>query len=77
MTSDSLTPEERQRVKVAFAEGYIAGNGIKTPGRTLTWLKIIQQTLMITIVLAIFISIMGKFLLNKYLDLSLLSIYHD
>jgi hypothetical protein len=47
-------------MKVAFAEGYLAGSGQRTPGRTMRWLKIIQQLLTIVIFLAIFLSFMGK-----------------
>ncbi|XP_049853116.1 ATP-dependent zinc metalloprotease YME1L-like [Schistocerca gregaria] len=60
ISSDSLSPEEQQRMKVAFAEGYLAGNGVRSPGRTMKWLKVIQQLLMITIFLAIFISLMAS-----------------
>jgi hypothetical protein len=52
--------EEQQKMKVAFAEGYIAGNGQRTPGRTMKWLKMIQQMLTIVLFLAIFVSLMGK-----------------
>lgn len=60
IADETLSVEEQQRVKVAFAEGYLAGSGQKTPGRTLKWLKIIQQLLTIVIFLALFISFMGK-----------------
>jgi hypothetical protein len=60
IADETLSVEEQQRVKVAFAEGYVAGSGQKTPGRTLKWLKIIQQLLTIVIFLALFISFMGK-----------------
>jgi uncharacterized protein (DUF486 family) len=60
ITDETLSKEEQQRMKVAFAEGYLAGSGQRTPGRTMRWLKIIQQLLTIVIFLAIFISFMGK-----------------
>jgi len=60
IADETLSAEEQQRVKVAFAEGYVAGSGHRTPGRTLKWLKIIQQLLTIVIFLALFISFMGK-----------------
>jgi ATP-dependent metalloprotease len=60
IADETLSAEERQRMKVAFAEGYLAGSGQRTPGRTLKWLKIIQQLLTIVIFLALFISFMGK-----------------
>ena len=60
IADETLSTEEQQRVKVAFAEGYVAGSGQRAPGRTLKWLKIIQQLLTIVIFLALFISFMGK-----------------
>jgi hypothetical protein len=60
ITDEAMSAEEQQRVKVAFAEGYLAGSGQKAPGRTMKWLKIIQQLLTIVIFLAIFVSFMGK-----------------
>jgi len=60
ITDETLSAEEQQRVKVAFAEGYVAGSGQRTPGRTLKWLKIIQQLLTIVIFLALFISFMAS-----------------
>jgi hypothetical protein len=60
ITDEAISAEEQQRVKVAFAEGYLAGSGQKAPGRTMKWLKIIQQLLTIVIFLAIFVSFMGK-----------------
>jgi hypothetical protein len=60
ITDETLSKEEQQRMKVAFAEGYLAGSGQRTPGRTMKWLRIIQQLLTIVIFLAIFISFMGK-----------------
>jgi uncharacterized protein (DUF486 family) len=66
ITDETLSIEEQQRMKVAFAEGYLAGSGQKTPGRTMKWLKIIQQLLTIVIFLAIFMSFMGKTLQWRY-----------
>jgi hypothetical protein len=60
ITDETLSTEEQQRVKVAFAEGYLAGSGQRAPGRAMKLLKIIQQLLTIVIFLAIFISFMGK-----------------
>jgi hypothetical protein len=53
-------------MKVAFAEGYLAGSGQKAPGRTMKWLKVIQQLLTIVIFLAIFVSFMGKTAVEAY-----------
>ncbi|XP_067002984.1 ATP-dependent zinc metalloprotease YME1L isoform X2 [Anabrus simplex] len=60
ITDESLSTEEQARLKVAFAEGYLAGNGQRAPGRTMKWLKIIQQMLTIIIFLAIFVSFMAS-----------------
>ncbi|XP_069692534.1 ATP-dependent zinc metalloprotease YME1L [Periplaneta americana] len=60
MTDETLSTEEQQRMKVAFAEGYLAGTGQRAPGRTMKWLKIIQQLLTIVIFLAIFLSFMAS-----------------
>ncbi|KAK7862663.1 hypothetical protein R5R35_009236 [Gryllus longicercus] len=60
VADESLNPEEQQRMKVAFAEGYLAGSGQRVPGRTMKWLKIVQQLLTIVIFLAIFVSFMAS-----------------
>jgi hypothetical protein len=61
-----MSTEEQHRVKVAFAEGYLAGSGQKAPGRTMKWLKVIQQLLTIVIFLVIFVSFMGKTAVEAY-----------
>lgn len=60
ITDETMSVEEQHRVKVAFAEGYLAGSGQKAPGRTMKWLKVIQQLLTIVIFLAIFVSFMAS-----------------
>lgn len=56
-----MTNDEKTRTKVAFAEGYLAGNGRKAPGRTVRWLKILQQVVMTGIACVLLISIMGVY----------------
>lgn len=56
-----MTKDEKQRMKVAFAEGYLAGNGRKAPGRTFRWLKVLQQVVLIGITFVVLISIMGVY----------------
>ncbi|KAG5681889.1 hypothetical protein PVAND_011296 [Polypedilum vanderplanki] len=57
----SLTPEQKQQLKVAFAEGYLAAshpeNAEKKGGRAIKYLKIVQQLLMIIIITAIMVSL--------------------
>lgn len=66
ITDETMSTEEQHRMKVAFAEGYLAGSGQKAPGRTMKWLKVIQQLLTIVIFLAIFVSFMGKTAVEAY-----------
>lgn len=60
MLDPNMSQDEQQRIKIAFAEGYLAADGHKVPGRTMKWLKVIQQLLTIVIFLAIFISFMAS-----------------
>ncbi|KAL1140406.1 hypothetical protein AAG570_000338 [Ranatra chinensis] len=60
LATENLTSTEQQRVKVAFAEGYMAGQSNKTVGRSGRWLKLIQQLLTIVLFLAIFVSLMAS-----------------
>lgn len=57
---ESLSPDEQTRLKVAFAEGYSAGQNHRTVGRSSRWLKIIQQLLTIILFLSIFVSLMAS-----------------
>lgn len=60
-SEENLTELERQRVKIAFAEGYLLGNNpaIKT-GKAAKYFKIAQQVLTVVIFLAIVISLMAS-----------------
>ncbi|XP_023708046.1 ATP-dependent zinc metalloprotease YME1L isoform X2 [Cryptotermes secundus] len=60
LKDETMSTEEQHRMKVAFAEGYLEGSGQKAPGRTMKWLKVIQQLLIIVIFLAIFVSFMAS-----------------
>lgn len=58
LKSETSTVEEK--LKLAFAEGYMAGQAQgKSGGRR--WLKVAQQLLTIVLVISIFISLMGMF----------------
>lgn len=60
LTNESLNPEEVNKLKIAFAEGYLAGQqNAKGVGRSARWLKLVQQLLTIVLFLSIFISLMG------------------
>ncbi|XP_059470518.1 ATP-dependent zinc metalloprotease YME1L [Neocloeon triangulifer] len=59
-TLESLTPEQQQSIKIAFAEGYLAADNKKTPGRTMKWLKVTQQLLTIFLFLGVIISLMAS-----------------
>lgn len=61
ISDESLTAEEQQRLKIAFAEGYLAADGQKAPGKTMKWLKIIQQLVTTVIFMGIFLFFMGKY----------------
>ena len=60
MADETLTTEEQQRMKVAFAEGYLAGTGQRPTGWTKRCLNIIQQMLTIVVLFVIFVSFMGE-----------------
>ncbi|KAF4519110.1 hypothetical protein B566_EDAN010532 [Ephemera danica] len=53
-------PEEQQKIKVAFAEGYLAAEVRRTPGRTMRWLKVTQQLLTILLFLGVIVSLMAS-----------------
>lgn len=55
----NITEAERQRMKIAFAEGYLLGNNPKA-GKAAKYFKIVQQVLTIAIFLAIVISLMAS-----------------
>jgi hypothetical protein len=56
---ESLTPEQQQSIKIAFAEGYLAADNKKSPSRTMKWLKVTQQLLTILLFMGVIISLMG------------------
>lgn len=57
----SVTDAERQRMKIAFAEGYLMGNNpnLRT-GKAARYFKVIQQVLTVIIFFAIVISLMAS-----------------
>lgn len=54
----NLSEAEKQRMKVAFAEGYLLGNNPKS-GKAARYFKVMQQVLTIAIFLAIVVSLMA------------------
>lgn len=54
----NMTEAEKQRVKLAFAEGYLLGNNPKA-GKAARYFKVVQQVLTIAIFLAIVVSLMA------------------
>jgi len=60
MAEEGLSVEEQQKIKVAFAEGYLAGNGNKNPSKTVKWLKVLQHVLTIILFFGIFVSLMAS-----------------
>nr|CAH7744737.1 unnamed protein product [Callosobruchus chinensis] len=58
---DSLNETEKQRMKIAFAEGYLLGNnaGSKT-GKTTKYFKVFTQVLTVFVFLAIVVSLMAS-----------------
>jgi len=60
MAEEGLSLEEQQKIKVAFAEGYLAGQGAKNPSKTIKWLKVFQHVLTIILFFGIFISLMAS-----------------
>lgn len=58
-----LSPEQKQQLKVAFAEGYLAANhpdNEKKGGRAMKFLKVFQQLLVIAVFIGIFISLFAS-----------------
>ncbi|BES97512.1 Peptidase family M41 [Nesidiocoris tenuis] len=61
IANENASPEEVEKFKVAFAEGYLAGQkNVKSPGKSTRWLKLVQQLLTIVLFLSIFISLMAS-----------------
>ena len=61
LSSEQLSSEEQSRVKVAFAEGYLAADTQKKTSKTAKALKLFQNVLITVALIAILISIFGKF----------------
>lgn len=58
---ESLTDSEKQRIKVAFAEGYLLGNKSNTKGsKTQKYFKLFSQGITVFIFLAIIMSLMAS-----------------
>jgi ATP-dependent metalloprotease len=58
--ASNLTPEQKQQMKVAFAEGYLAANhpeNVKKDGRAMRYLRVFQQLLIIVVFMGIFVSL--------------------
>ncbi|XP_050296248.1 ATP-dependent zinc metalloprotease YME1L [Anthonomus grandis grandis] len=56
-----LSETERQRLKIAFAEGYLVGNsGSGKAGKASKYFRVVQQVLTIAIFLAIVVSLMAS-----------------
>ncbi|XP_075224249.1 ATP-dependent zinc metalloprotease YME1L isoform X2 [Lycorma delicatula] len=62
LEADNLTTEEQQRVRVAFAEGYLAGQSIKStePAKSTRWLKILQQFIGNILFIAVIVMLMAS-----------------
>ncbi|XP_054280074.1 ATP-dependent zinc metalloprotease YME1L-like isoform X2 [Macrosteles quadrilineatus] len=60
MADEGLSLEEQQKIKVAFAEGYLACHGNKNQSKTVKWLKVLQHVLTIILFFGIFVSLMAS-----------------
>lgn len=57
----TLSEAERQRMKIAFAEGYLLGNNPNNKsGKATKYLRVVQQLLTIVIFLAIVVSLFAS-----------------
>jgi integral membrane sensor domain MASE1 len=66
-----LPPNDADKMKIAFAEGYMSGNtgGAGAGGeksRSYRWLRTLQQILAIAVFTAILASLMGSGICQKY-----------
>lgn len=60
-SSDALSENEKQRIKIAFAEGYLLGhNAVTKPGKSARYIKAVSQILTIFIFFAIVVSLMAS-----------------
>lgn len=61
ITDDTLNENEKQRIKIAFAEGYLLGNNSNSrSGKSSKYFKLVTQILTIFIFLAIVVSLMAS-----------------
>ncbi|XP_063985818.1 ATP-dependent zinc metalloprotease YME1L isoform X2 [Diachasmimorpha longicaudata] len=60
LNDTDLAPDDKQRVKIAFAEGYVAGNGRKSSDRKFKWLKTLQHVVLTAVGLLILGAIMAS-----------------
>lgn len=56
-----MSADEQRRVRVAFAEGYLAGQSIKSiePSKSNRWMKIFQQFVFNMLFIAVLVMLMG------------------
>ena len=59
LSDENVSIEEQGRLKVAFAEGYLAADPQKNPSKASKTLKLIQSVLAIIVFIAILFSLMG------------------
>lgn len=60
---NNLTPEQKQQLKIAFAEGYLAAShpdNAQKGGRAMKFLKVFQQLLIIAVFIGIFASLFAS-----------------
>ncbi|XP_063237520.1 ATP-dependent zinc metalloprotease YME1L isoform X2 [Bacillus rossius redtenbacheri] len=55
-----LVPKDADKVKVAFAEGYLAGSGQKGSGKAMRYFKVFQNVLSTVLILAILVSLFAS-----------------
>jgi ATP-dependent metalloprotease len=61
LTDPGLSDAEQEKMKVAFAEGYLAaGDPTRAQSRASRWLRAFQQLLVIIVFMAILVSLMGN-----------------
>lgn len=59
LMAEEASEESRKALKVAFAEGYLAGDPQKQQSRAMRWIRNLQQVLAVVVFIAILISLMG------------------
>ncbi|KAL3285486.1 hypothetical protein HHI36_000018 [Cryptolaemus montrouzieri] len=58
--AQNMTDQEKERLKIAFAEGYLLGNNPNKSGKAAKYFKVVQQVLTVAIFFAIVISLMAS-----------------